>query len=68
LVAEGNYYFDSKKCGVKFHGDEERKKVIALRLSIGESPSIHYQWFLKNKPIGKRAVIPLEDGDVYVMS
>ncbi len=22
LVAEGNYYYDSKKCGVRFHGDE----------------------------------------------
>lgn len=29
---------------------------------------MHYQWFLKGKPIGKRAIIELEDKDVYVMS
>lgn len=57
LVAEGNYYYDNKKCGVMFHGDEERKKVIALRLCNGLCPPIHYQWFLQGKPIGKRAII-----------
>lgn len=52
LVAEGNYYYDSKKCGVRFHGDEERKKVIGLRLSTGGCPALHFQWFKKKQPIG----------------
>jgi hypothetical protein len=46
FVAEGNYYYDNTKCGVKFHGDEERKKVVALRLCTGECPPLHYQWLL----------------------
>ena len=30
LQAEGNYYYDVNKCGIGFHGDTERKKVIAF--------------------------------------
>ena len=68
MVAEGNYYYDSKKCGVGFHGDEQRRKVIGLRLSTGGCPPLHFQWLLKKKPIGQRAIIKLDDGDFYVMS
>lgn len=52
LLAEGNYYYDVDKCGVKFHGDDERKKVIGLRLAHGKCPPLHYQWFLYGKPVG----------------
>lgn len=30
---EGNYYYDINKTGIGFHGDSERKKVIAISLS-----------------------------------
>ena len=30
LTGEGNYYYDIKKCGIGFHGDAERKRVIAV--------------------------------------
>lgn len=66
LVAEGNLYHNITSCGIGFHGDTERKKVIALRL--GESMSIHFQWFLNTQPIGRRFKIKLNHGDVYVMS
>jgi hypothetical protein len=52
LAAEGNYYYDVKKCGIGFHGDSERKKVIAFRLATGKCEPIHYQWSLKGQPIG----------------
>lgn len=68
LTAEGNFYYDINKCGIGFHGDGERKKVIALRLCNGKCHPIHYQWFLRGKPIGKRAIIELDDRDLYVMS
>lgn len=35
LACEGNYYYDIKKCGIGFHGDAERRKVVGVRL--GES-------------------------------
>lgn len=57
LAAEGNYYYDTSKCGIGFHGDAERKKVVALRLCHGKAHPIHYQWFQKGKPIGERAQI-----------
>ena len=43
LACEGNYYFDISKCGIGFHGDAERRRVIGLRL--GASIPLHYQWF-----------------------
>lgn len=66
LIGEGNYYYDVTKCGIGFHGDSERKKVIALR--IGHTMNLQYQWFHKHKPIGERGEIMLNSGDMYVMS
>lgn len=65
LVAEGNYYFNSK-CYINFHGDVERKIVIAVRL--GKSMPLFYQWYYKNKKVGKRLEINLNSGDIYFMS
>lgn len=66
LKGEGNYYYNVDKCGIGFHGDSERRKVIAIRL--GASLPIHYQWFHQGEPVGDRAIIPLNGGDIYVMS
>ncbi|KAL6055447.1 putative Mimivirus encoded protein [Balamuthia mandrillaris] len=66
LLAEGNYYFDITKCGIGFHGDAERCKVVAVR--TGAAIPLHYQWFLDCKPVGERVKLILEHGDVYVMS
>jgi hypothetical protein len=66
LVAEGNYYYDITKCGIGFHGDSERRKVVGIR--VGATLPLHYQWFYQSKPIGKRGEILLNHGDVYFMS
>lgn len=66
LVAEGNHYYDIKKNGIGFHGDGERKKVIAIRL--GASMPFHFQWFQNSKPIGSRVKLILNHGDMYIMS
>jgi hypothetical protein len=67
MHAEGNFYYDLSKCGIGFHGDSERKRVIGIRL--GESFPLHYQWYQNTEPIGKRIKIEnLEHGDVYIMS
>lgn len=66
LVAEGNYYYDITKCGIGYHGDFERKRVIALRL--GETMPLHYQWFQGGVPVGDRIPLTLGHGDMYVMS
>jgi len=66
LKGEANYYYDITRCGIGFHGDTERRKVIAAR--VGASLPLQYQWFQYNKPVGGRMEIPLEDGDMYVMS
>jgi hypothetical protein len=67
LCGEGNYYFDSSKCGIGFHGDAERRKVIGVRL--GASIPLHYQWYHNGKPIGERIKITtLGHGDLYIAS
>lgn len=68
LETEGNYYYDISKCGIGFHGDGERRVVIAIRL--GESIPLHYQWYYHSTPIGHRIIIdpPLRHGDLYAMS
>jgi hypothetical protein len=67
LAGEGNYYYDIQICGIGWHGDTERKKVIAVRL--GSSIPLAYQWFYRNKIIGKRIDIPkIKHGDIYIMS
>lgn len=66
LKIEGNYYFDVKKCGIGFHGDSERRKVIGVRLGTASLP-LHFQWFHKGKPIDDRIIISLDPGDIYIM-
>ena len=43
LKVEGNYY-DVRKCGIGFHGDSERRKVIGDRLGNADLP-LYYQWY-----------------------
>ena len=66
LQMEGNYYYDITKCGIGYHGDSERVKVIAARL--GAPMPLYFQCFLEGAPVGPRIEIPLKDGDMYVMS
>jgi hypothetical protein len=67
LQAEGNYYFDITKCGIGYHGDAERKKVIAIRL--GAIMPLHFRWYHDNKIISDTIKITnLEHGDLYIMS
>lgn len=66
IVAETNLYYDVDKTYIGFHGDTERKIVVCVRL--GADFPIHYQWYYKNKPIGKRFTKILKHGDIYAMS
>ncbi|QGR54262.1 hypothetical protein [Moumouvirus maliensis] len=66
LVAEGNFYYDINKCGIGYHGDSERKKVIGVR--IGQTIPLVYQWYFQSKPIGEPIIFEFNDGDVYIMS
>jgi hypothetical protein len=65
LQIEGNNYYDISKCGIGFHGDSERKKVIGIRL--GASMPIVFQWYYKFQSISHKFKFNLESGDLYVM-
>lgn len=66
LKAEGNYYYDIKKCGIGFHGDAERRLVIGVR--VGAPLLLRYRWFVNSKPFGPYMDFMLGHGDMYVMS
>jgi hypothetical protein len=62
----GNFYADAADCGVGWHGDSQRSKVIGLRL--GASINVCFMWFQGGQPISARSEVILEHGDFYVMS
>lgn len=74
LKGEGNYYFDKNKCYISFHGDTERRIVIAAR--FGFPMPIRYQWYYRNKAngdatsnvVGKPFMSIIGHGDMYFMS
>ena len=66
LKIEGNYYYDTSKCGIGYHGDSERRKVIGVR--IGVSMPLYYQWYHDGLPIGDRIMFTFNHGDIYIMS
>jgi len=71
--AEGNLYYDLDKCGIGFHGDSERRVVIAGRIvknvqTEKETFPLRYVFFKNGDPIGKPVDINLPPGCVYLMS
>jgi len=66
LYAEGNLYYDTKECYIGFHGDAERKKVIALRL--GASYPLFYKWFHRSESVSETVRLDINHGDLYIMS
>jgi hypothetical protein len=66
LKGEGNYYYDTRVCGIGYHGDSERRKVIAMRL--GASIPMCYQWYKNGEAVGDGMEIPIYGGDMYIMS
>lgn len=75
LMCEGNYYYDSKKCYIGWHGDAERRVVVGARLgpyrdgeTINSTFPLHYRWYQQNEPIGEVYTIELGHGDLYIMS
>lgn len=66
LVAEGNRYYDISKTGIGYHGDSERRIVIAIHL--GASMLLYYQWYRQSEAVGEPIKIDLHHGDMYFMS
>jgi hypothetical protein len=66
LKTEANYYYDITKCGIGWHGDTERRKVIAVRL--GAAMPLCYQWYHRHAPVGPRIDLSVGHGDIYIMS
>jgi hypothetical protein len=67
-VCEGNYYYDARKCGIGFHGDTERTRVICLSVGGGAEYPLRWQWFCRNKAVGSPVDVTVGSGDVYIMS
>ena len=70
IIAEGNLYLDGgmKKNGIGWHGDTERRMVLAMRLGLNPSMPFYYKWWYGCKSQGIRMEFQLNAGDIYVMS
>jgi hypothetical protein len=68
LVCEGNNYFDSGKCGIGFHGDTERTRVICLSLGTTNNYPMRWLAFRNNKVVAGPFDLKLNIGDLYIMS
>lgn len=68
LRCEGNNYYDIKsgKCGIGWHGDKERSKVVGVRLGV--NGSLCYVWCHDGEEVSDRIKINLDGGDIYIMS
>jgi hypothetical protein len=66
LKAEGNEYIDITQCGIGYHGDSERMKVIAVRL--GATIQMHFRWYQRSEIISDTLNFTLNHGDMYMMS
>ncbi len=61
-----NYYHNSSKCYIGFHGDTERRKAIGYRL--GDTFPLYFQWYHKGNKITPYVKFDLQHGDLYMMS
>jgi len=66
LMGEINKYYDPDNCGVYFHGDREREIVVGVRM--GKMMPIVFQWYYNSERKGKKFVLNLKHGDIYIMS
>ena len=66
LQGEGNYYYDVNQCCIEFHGDEEKRRIVCIRLGV--AMPIHFQWLYNDLAVGDRMTFEIENGDVYLMS
>jgi hypothetical protein len=68
FIAEGNLYYDVKKTGIGFHGDAERRKVVAGNFcDEGVTRELNFIAYFKGQRIGKRFRLILNNGDMYIM-
>ena len=79
LNCEGNYYYDTKKCYIGWHGDAERRRVVGVRLGPyktedgvttiqDESYPLRFRWHHRTEVVGETLEIGLKHGDLYIMS
>ena len=61
----GNYHL--KICGIDYHGDTERRKVICVKLGANNYP-MKWVWFKNSKPQSEPFKVLLNHGDVYIIS
>ena len=63
-----DFYYNVLKTGIGFHGDAERRKVVAGNFcDEGIIRELNYIAYLKSERIGKRFRMELKNGDMYIM-
>lgn len=63
---ENNYYSNAARCGLGFHGDTGRNKIMGIRM--GQPFPLFFQWYVKRQSISPYIKLMFEHGDIYMMS
>lgn len=66
LKCEGNYYYNTEICGIGYHGDSERRKVMGMRL--GEPLPLSFAWYQRSERLSEPQQFLLKPGTIYFMS
>jgi hypothetical protein len=62
-------YHDVNKSGIGWHGDQERRKTIVMRLGAASSRApLFFAWFFRHEIVSEPVGVHLEHGDVVVYS
>lgn len=77
LNAEGNHYYNLKKCYIGWHGDAERRRVIGVRLGpytgegtvVEDTFPLRFEWYEQSQVLSDSFLtLPLGHEDLYIMS
>lgn len=65
-VVDGTYFYDLNECFIPLHQVKDRKKIVGL--GIGATMPLQFRWFHGSKSCSETMSIPIENGDLYIIS
>lgn len=65
-VVDGTLYYNTDECFTPLHQVKDRKKLVGL--GLGETVPLQFKWFHSNIPCSETMSIPIDHGDLYIIS
>lgn len=65
-IIDATYYYDINECFTPLHQVKDRKKLVGL--GLGATLPLQFRWFHGNVSCSDTVSIPIEHGDLYIIS